>query len=128
MFVVATALIAIAEVAIAFATLDPRWRVALVTPPSAGAGFDATTAFVPLRGGEIVAVDLDRGTIRWRAGVATTFTPATGEGLVFAATSDTIEARDATTADVKWRTPLAGGAAAPLYWLFGWLIASTQNG
>src|SRR6185436_14117567 len=96
-------------------------------------GFDATTAYVPLRadeqkGAQLVAVDLNRGTIRWRIDVATTFTPATGEGLVFTVTDQMIEARDAATGATKWQAPLPGGAAAPLYWDTGWLLASTTAG
>ena len=70
---------------------------AFETPPAAPPGFDATTAYVPLKGGQLVAVDLNRGTIRWQLDVATAFTPATGEGLVFTVTEQTIEARDAAT-------------------------------
>lgn len=110
------------------ASLDARWVTAFETPPAASPGFDATTAYVPLKGGQLVAVDLDRGTIRWRLDVATAFTPATGEGLVFTASEQNIEARDAKTGDVRWRSPLPGGAAAPLYWDTGWLLASTTAG
>src|SRR6187455_3712198 len=93
-------------------SLDARWVASFETPPAAAPGFDATTAFVPLKGGQLVAVDLDLGTVRWRLDVTTAFTPATGEGLVFTVTEQMIEARDAATGDTKWRTPLPGGAAA----------------
>jgi outer membrane protein assembly factor BamB len=109
-------------------SLDARWVAAFETLPAAAPGFDASTAFVPLKGGQLVAVDLNRGTIRWRSDVATAFTPATGEGLVFTVTEQMIEARDAATGDTRWRTPLPGGAAAPLYWDTGWLLASTTAG
>lgn len=110
------------------AALDARWVTAFETPPAATPGFDANTAYVPLKGGQLVAVDLDRGTIRWRLDVATEFTPATGGGLVFTITEQTIEARDAATGATRWRSPLPGGAAASLYWDTGWLIASTTAG
>lgn len=110
------------------APLDPRWSIPFETPPVAAAGFDATTAYVPLKGGQLVAVELDRGTVRWRLDVATAFTPATGDGLVFTATESSIEARDALTGATRWRTPLPGGAAVPLYFDTGWLLASTPNG
>lgn len=115
------------------ASFDARWVTAFEMPPSAPPGFDATTAYVPLKGdelkgGQLVAVDLNRGTIRWRLDVATPFTPATGEGLVFTVTDQVIEARDAATGATKWQTPLPGGAAAPLYWDTGWLLASTTAG
>ena len=109
-------------------SFDARWATAFETPPAAPPGFDATTAYVPLKGGQLVAVDLDRGTIRWRLDVATPFTPATGEGLVFTVTEQTIEARDAQTGVTRWRAALPGGAAAPLYWDTGWLLASTTAG
>ena len=110
------------------ASLDARWVTAFDSPPAATPGFDATSAYVPLKGGQLVAVDLDRGTIRWSLDVATPFTPATGESLVFTASEQTIEARDAQTGAVRWRSPLPGGAAAPLYYDTGWLLASTTAG
>ena len=108
--------------------LDARWVAAFETLPAAAPGFDARTAFVPLKGGQLVAIDLNRGTVRWRSDVATAFTPATGEGLVFTVSEQTIEARDAATGETRWQTPLPGGAAAPLYWDTGWLLASTTAG
>ena len=64
------ALIAILQApATTVAPLDPRWSIPFDTPPVAAAGFDATTAYVPLKGGQLVAVDLDSGGIRflvWR--------------------------------------------------------------
>ena len=109
-------------------SFDARWVTAFSTPPVATPGFDPTTAYVPLKGGQLVAIDLDRGTIRWSLDVATPFTPATGEGLVFTVTDQTIEARDAKTGETRWQTALPGGAAAPLYWDTGWLLASTTAG
>jgi len=73
-------------------------------------------------------VNLDRGTIRWRLDVATAFTPATGEGLVFTISEQVIEARRAESGAVQWRTPLPGGAAAALYYDTRWLLASTTAG
>ena len=109
-------------------TLDARWVTEFESLPAAAPGFDATTAYVPLKDGGLVAVDLDRGTIRWQLEVTAQLTPATGEGLVFIATEQAIEARDALTGATKWQAPLPGGAAAPLYWDTGWLLASTTAG
>lgn len=129
MALLVAALIAILQApATTVAPLDPRWVIPFDTPPAAAAGFDATTAYVPLKGGQLVAVDLDQGTVRWRLDVATAFTPATGDGLVFTTAEAAIEARDARTGAIRWRTPLPGGAAVPLYWDTGWLLASTPNG
>ena len=121
------------------AALDARWATTFDAPPAASPGFDETTAFVPLKPveatddvvakpGRLVAVDLDRGTIRWSLEVTTAFTPATGVGLVFTASDEVIEARDVATGKTKWRTPLPGGIAAPLYFDTGWLLASTTAG
>ena len=117
-----------APAAPAAASLDARWVAQFESVPAAEPGFDTETAYVPLKNGQLVAVDLDRGTIRWQLEVATQFTPATGEGLVFIATEQAIEARDARTGSPKWQAPLPGGAAAPLYWDTGWLLASTTAG
>jgi outer membrane protein assembly factor BamB len=108
--------------------LDPRWVVTFESAPAAPPGYDATTAYVPLNDGQLVAVDLERGTVRWRLDVATRFTPATGEGLVFTVTKETIEAREAASGTVRWRTPLPGGVAVPVYYDTGWLLASTTAG
>jgi outer membrane protein assembly factor BamB len=132
---------------------DARWATAFETLPAAQPGYDATTAYVPLKGGaptirtpaapgtptaplteikmmppELVAVDLDRGTIRWRIEATTTLTPATGGGLVFTVDEDVIEARDTATGALTWKASLPGGAAAPLYFDTGWLLASTPAG
>ena len=114
-------------------SLDPRWAVTFASPPAASPGYDATTAYIPLKGGEqkggeLVAVNLDRGTVRWRLDVATALTPATGDGLVFTVSGQTIEARDAQTGALRWRTPLPGGAAVPPFFDTGWLIVSTTSG
>ena len=108
--------------------LDARWAATFASVPAATPGYDATSAYVPLKGGQLVAVDLDRGTIRWTLDVATAFTPATGDGLVFTVTDQTIEARDAQTGVTRWRTPLSGGAAVPVFYDTGWLLASTAAG
>jgi outer membrane protein assembly factor BamB len=108
--------------------LDARWSVTFASVPVARPGYDATSAYIPLKEGQLIAVDLDRGTIRWTLEQATAFTPATGEGLVFTASDQTIEALDAATGTTRWSTPLPGGAAVPLYYDTGWLLASTTAG
>lgn len=109
------------------ASLDARWVTAFETPAIAAPGFDSTTAYVPLKD-RLVAVDLNRGTIRWQLELATPFTPATGDGLVFIVTGQSIEAREAATGKTEWQTALPGGAAASLSFDTGWLLASTPTG
>jgi outer membrane protein assembly factor BamB len=109
-------------------SLDARWVVTFGSAPVATPGYDANTAYIPLKDGPLVAVALDRGSIRWRLDVTTPFTPATGEGLVFIVAEQAIEARDAQTGAVRWRTALAGGAAVAPHYDTGWLLASTPAG
>lgn len=125
---VIAAVFALAQAIVTLSTLDPRWTVAFSAPPAAPAGFDAETAYVPLKDGELVAIDLNLGSVRWHVAATTILTPATGDGLVFITTDSAILALDAGTGAVRWRAPLPGGAAAPLYWDTGWLIASTPAG
>src|ERR671913_514916 len=102
--------------AVAPPPLDARWAVTFASVPAATPGYDATSAYIPLKGGQLVAVNLDRGTIRWTLDVATAFTPATGEQLVFTVSDQVIEARDAQTGATRWVTPLPGGTAVPLFY------------
>jgi outer membrane protein assembly factor BamB len=108
--------------------LDPRWTVAFESAPAATAGFDQQFAYVPLKDGALVAIDLVAGRVNWRVPLATTFTPATGDGLVFAASETDTIAFEQRSGTEQWRTPLATRLAAPLYWDTGWLIASTEAG
>lgn len=108
--------------------LDARWVTSFETPAAAAPGFDTASAYVPLNGGQLVAVDLDRGTIRWTLDLKTPFTPATGESLVFTVNEQTIEARDTATGETRWQSALPGGAAVPLHYDTGLLIASTTGG
>jgi outer membrane protein assembly factor BamB len=108
-------------------SFDARWVVSFETPPTAAPGFDETTAYVPLKG-ELVAVDLNRGTIRWRRETTALFPPATGAGLVFTVSAEGIEAHEAQTGSTRWRVLLPGGPAAPLFYDTGWLLASTISG
>lgn len=108
-------------------SLDARWVITFESVPVATPGYDANTAYIPLQN-QLVAVDLDRGSMRWRLDVATPFTPAAGDGLVFIVTDQAIEARDTHTGAVRWRTPVPGGAAVSPYYDTGWLLASTPAG
>jgi len=117
-----------APATVAAPALDPRWIVPFDEPPAAAAGFDDTTAYVPLKDGRLVAVDLDSGLVRWRVEAQTAFAPATGDHLVFVLSDHAIHALDAASGETRWTTELPGGAAAPPYWDTGWLLASTAAG
>jgi outer membrane protein assembly factor BamB len=109
--------------------LDPRWTVSFDTPAAAAAGFDQEAAYVPLEGGTLIAIDLERGQVRWQTRLATAMTPATGDGMVFAAAADgNVSAIDQRSGRVVWRTTLPDAPAGRLYWDSGWVLASTATG
>lgn len=109
-------------------SFDARWVASFETPPAAAPGFDETTAYVPLKGGQLVAVDLNRGTVRWTLETTTVFSPVTGAGLVFTVGEEGIEAYDAETGSTRWRVLLPAAPAAPLFYDTGWLLASMVSG
>jgi outer membrane protein assembly factor BamB len=84
--------------------------------------------YVPVKGGDLIAIDLNQGDVKWKVPLATAFTPATGDGLVFAASEELVQALDQRTGQTQWRTPLDGPVVAPLHWDAGWLLASTKGG
>jgi len=108
--------------------LDPRWTVTFDTAPAAPAGFDEQLAYVPLKGGELQAIDLNRGSVQWKAALTTAMTPATGDGLVFTIGDGRITALEQRRGDIVWTAPIEGTVSAPLYWDTGWLIVSTEAG
>ncbi len=108
--------------------LHPALQVALHAQPSAPAAFDATTAYVPLQGGRLVAVDLDTGRIRWSAALALTQAPAVTNGLVIVATAGAIAALDAASGAERWRVGIPAGLAAPPLADTGWVLASLASG
>lgn len=108
--------------------LDPRWSVPFDSAVTAPPGYDAASAYVPLKSGALVAVDLDSGTVRWRRDLATALTPESGDGRVFVVGGGRMVAVDAKTGKTVWEIPLPGEAAAPLYWDTGWLLVSTDAG
>jgi outer membrane protein assembly factor BamB len=108
--------------------LDPRWAVSLESAPSAAAGFDQEMAYVPVKGGELLAIALDEGAIRWRVVLATSFPPATGDGLVFAGSESSVTALEQRTGREVWKSDLGSPLSGPLYWDRGWVFASTEPG
>jgi len=108
--------------------LDPRWTVTLESAPAAPAGFDSRTAYVALKNGQLVAIDLESGAVRWKVEVATTVAPAAGDGLVFAAADDAIVAFLDRSGEVAWTTAIGGAIAAPIHFDAGTLILTRSDG
>jgi outer membrane protein assembly factor BamB len=109
------------------AGLDVEHRLPLGAPPAAPAALDGETAYVPLRTGKLVAIDLAAGRVRWTADIAASAAPAAGGGLVFVPQADGLAAL-AADGSQRWQLPVAGGFSAPLLWMGGWLVAAANNG
>ena len=120
-------LAALAQAVLTLAALDVRWVVPLDAPPSATPAYDAESAYVPLRGGSLVAVDLNRGQIRWRREIDTALAPSVGGGLVFVAGDGGIEALSAEDGQSRWRTSFPGRIVS-VTWDNGWLLCSNDAG
>lgn len=108
--------------------LDPRWGLTFETAPAAAAGFDQQMAYVPLKDGELLAISLDEGALRWKVALATAFAPATGDGLVFAGGDAGVVALDQRTGQAVWRLELGSALNRPLYWDSGLVLAATESG
>lgn len=108
--------------------LDPRWTVTFESAPAAAAGFDSRTAYVPLKGGQLVAVDLESGKVRWKVELATTFAPATGDGLVFVAADDVVMAFVDRSGELAWEAAVGGAIAASVYFDAGTLVVTRSDG
>jgi len=121
-------LAALAQAAgLALAALDVRWVVALDAPPAATPAYDAASAYVPLRGGGLVAVDLDRGQVRWRRDLSTTIPPSVGDGRLYVGGDGLVEALAADSGRTVWRTSLPGRVVT-VSWDNGWLLCSNDAG
>lgn len=108
--------------------LEPTLEVALDAQPSAPAAFDAADAYLPLKGGRLVAINLASGKVRWDAEITTTFAPAVSAGVVVVAADELLTALDADTGRPKWRVPVTGGFSAPPAIHDGWVVASAATG
>jgi len=94
-------------------TLDPVLTLSLDAPPATAAAFDEHSAYVPLRSGSLVAIDLDAGKVRWQHEMAATQPPAVGDGLLIVAGDELLSAFDTATGAAEWSVPVTGGFAAP---------------
>lgn len=113
---------------VAGGTLGLRWITAEGQALSAPPIVDVTTAYVPLQGGRVAALDLDSGRTRWSVDAETRWAPAVGDGRVFLALSGGLRAYDAADGRLLWQRPLPATAAAPPYWDTGWLVVSLDGG
>jgi outer membrane protein assembly factor BamB len=108
--------------------LEPVLKINLDAAPAAAAAIDEGTAYVPLKSGRFVAIDLDRGTIRWSVDLATTKPAAVSNGLVVVAGDELLTGLDVMTGAARWRVPVTGGFSAPPLADSGWVIAAATGG
>ena len=108
--------------------LEPILEVALDAQPAAPAAFDASGAYLPLKGGRLVAVDLASGHVRWANDLATAWAPDVDDGLVVVAGDELLTALEAATGRPRWRVPVAGGFSAPPRIAGGWVVAVSRDG
>ena len=83
---------------------------------------------MPLKSGRFVAIDLDRGTIRWAVDLVTTQPAAVSNGLVVVAGDELLTGLDVKTGAARWRVPVTGGFSAPPLADSGWVIAAATGG
>ncbi len=109
-------------------SLRPALEVALDAQPAAPAAFDTTTAYLPLKGGRLVAIDLRSGMLRWTAELATTWAPNVDGRLLIVAGDELLTALDVATGRPIWRVPVTGGFSAPPVAAGGWVFGASAGG
>jgi len=109
-------------------SLEAVLKINLDAAPAAAAAIDQATAYVPLKSGRFVAIDLDRGTIRWAVDLVTTQPAAVSDGLVVVAADEMLVGLDVKTGVTRWSVPVTGGFTAPPLADSGWVIAAATGG
>jgi outer membrane protein assembly factor BamB len=102
-------------------------RVTLESAPVAQAAMLGGAAYVPLRDGRFVSVDLEAGRVRWSIDLPTGLPAVAAETFVVVAGDEMLTAV-APDSTVKWQLPLPGGFSAPPVFAGGWLIVGAAGG
>ncbi len=79
------------------------WTAALAALPSAPAAFDATTAYVPLRNGDLTAIQHLDGAVRWTVHQAATLGPTPVADALIVADRNEVVALDKASGKTRWR-------------------------
>lgn len=93
---------------------EQAWLVPLDALPSAGGALDRDRVYIPLKTGELIALDRETGLLVWRTMVETGRPPLAHENTVYVATPSGVSALDALTGEGEWATPLDEGISAPM--------------
>ncbi len=107
--------------------LETLWTTPLPAAPAEAPVYEADHVFVPLRDGQVAAVNLADGEVVWQMPQDMVGRPAAGDALLFVATSDELRALDIATGLARWSIPLEAPLSAPLVWNTGWLIAALDT-
>jgi glucose dehydrogenase len=107
---------------------EPAWQIALESSPSAGGAMDAEHVYVPLQSGVLVALDRETGAVQWQHDVETTWAPVVGDGAVYVAAANALEAIEPATGATRWRVPLGRPLLAPFTATGDLLIVVIEQG
>jgi outer membrane protein assembly factor BamB len=88
------------------------WQITVDPPPAQLPAFDAHSAYLVLRDGQVRAIDHATGATRWTSPAASTVTPASSGRRLVGADGATAWAIDAVTGRAAWQRDLGGRAAA----------------
>ena len=95
--------------------VEEAWNVSLPSPPSAAGALDGSRAFVPLRSGQLVALDRETGDDAWSIEISSAFQPVAGDGALFIAGGTELRAVHAESGETIWTRELdAEPLVAPL--------------
>jgi outer membrane protein assembly factor BamB len=84
----------------------PVWHIALEGIPLGPPAFDTARAYIALRDGRLAAVSLATGGLLWSTNQAVSSPPAVIDGLVMAASGETLIGLDSATGKRRWQQPL----------------------
>ncbi len=137
---VATSVVAISCAATVAASDDARrgpspifplgvaWSTDLGDGPNHEAAYEPTRAYVPLRDGTLVAVDIQSGDILWSVAQPMDHPPVVGDGLVIIARDRHVIGLRAGDALELWTVDTGSPVSAPLLWTNGWLVMGLADG
>jgi outer membrane protein assembly factor BamB len=108
--------------------LVSAWSVSLDASPVAPPVFDRESAYFPLETGDLVAVNLPDGSIRFRVKQPTRRAVAAEGGRVYAAAERMLVALDDKTGAPLWRVPLPHDASAGPTAKAGWVVVPLESG
>lgn len=107
---------------------EQAWLVPLDALPSAGGALDRDRVYIPLKNGELVALDRETGAPIWRQMIPTGWPPLASEGTVYVAAPSGIRALNAETGEERWSTALDGTLSAPMSVAESALVAVIDSG